>query len=50
MSIPRLFQTTGACPGNVADHVIPLKLGGPGAPGNMHWQTIEKARAKDQIE
>jgi hypothetical protein len=37
-------------PGYVVDHVIPLKRGGPDIPGNMQWQTIAQAKAKDRWE
>jgi hypothetical protein len=33
-------------PGYVVDHVVPLACGGPDAPSNMQWQTIEAAKAK----
>ena len=36
--------------GHVIDHIIPLKRGGPDAPVNMEWQTIEDAKAKDKWE
>jgi len=47
---PSTGRATGACPGYVVDHVVPLKRGGPDAPGNMQWQSIEAAKAKDRIE
>jgi len=47
---PATGKTTGACPGYVVDHVIPLKGGGADAPENMQWQTVAEARAKDGIE
>ena len=37
-------------PGYVIDHVIPVACGGPDAPANMQWQTIEEATAKDRVE
>jgi hypothetical protein len=37
-------------PGYVVDHVVALKRGGADSPGNMQWQTIEDAKAKDRIE
>jgi hypothetical protein len=40
----------GACPGYVIDHLVPLKRGGADAPGNMQWQTIQAAKAKDRVE
>ena|ERR1043166_1034237 len=36
--------------GHVVDHVIPLACGGGDIPGNMQWQTIEEAKAKDRTE
>jgi hypothetical protein len=29
---------------------MPLKRGGPDAPTNMQWQTIEVAKAKDRVD
>jgi hypothetical protein len=34
----------------VIDRVVPLKRGGPDAPGNMQWQTKAAAKAKDKVE
>ena len=45
---PSTGLTSGACPGYVKDHIVPLACGGPDAPSNMQWQTIRKARAKDK--
>lgn len=36
--------------GYVIDHIIPLACGGPDAPSNMQWQTIQEAKAKDKWE
>ncbi len=47
---PSTGSTSGACPGFVKDHVIPLKRGGPDSPSNMQWQTKEEAKAKDKWE
>ena len=47
---PATGKASGACPGYVVDHVVPLKRGGADAPGNMQWQTTAAARAKDRIE
>jgi hypothetical protein len=47
---PSTGQTSGACPGYVRDHVIPLHCGGSDTPSNMEWQTILEARAKDRDE
>lgn len=37
-------------PGYVVDHIIPLECGGADDPGNMQWQTIAEAKAKDRGE
>jgi putative salt-induced outer membrane protein YdiY len=37
-------------PGYVIDHIIALKKGGCDCPGNMQWQTIAEAKAKDKWE
>jgi hypothetical protein len=34
----------------VIDQVVPLKRGGADSPGNMQWQSLSSARAKDRIE
>jgi hypothetical protein len=47
---PSTGKTTGACPGYVVDHVVPLKRGGGDSPGNMQWQTTADAKAKDERE
>lgn len=47
---PSTGRTSGACPGYVVDHVVPLNRGGADHPGNMQWQTKEAARAKDRLE
>ena len=47
---PATGKSAGACPGYVIDHVVPLKRGGPDQPGNMQWQTLADARAKDRWE
>lgn len=47
---PSTKKKTGACPGYVIDHVVPLKRGGADAPENMQWQTVAEAKAKDKIE
>ena len=47
---PATGLTSGACPGWVKDHIVPLACGGPDAPSNMQWQTIREARAKDKWE
>jgi hypothetical protein len=47
---PANGHTSGACPGYVKDHVVPLACGGPDAPSNMQWQTRADAKAKDKWE
>jgi hypothetical protein len=47
---PATGATSGACPGYVVDHVVPLKRGGADAPSNMQWQTTADAKAKDKVE
>lgn len=47
---PANGHTRGACPGYVVDHIIALKRGGPDAPSNMQWQTVQAAKAKDKWE
>lgn len=47
---PSTGRSSGACPGYVIDHVVPLKRGGADAPGNMQWQTAADAKAKDKWE
>jgi hypothetical protein len=47
---PATGRTSGACPGYVKDHVVPLACGGPYAVANLQWQTIRDAKAKDKWE
>lgn len=47
---PATGKTSGACPGYVVDHIVPLACGGADAPDNMQWQTVEAAKAKDRWE
>jgi hypothetical protein len=47
---PATGCTSGACPGYVKDHVLPLACGGPNAVSNLQWQTIRAAKAKDKWE
>ena len=37
-------------PGYVIDHVVPLACGGADAVGNLQWQTVADAKAKDRTE
>jgi len=47
---PSTGKTSGACPGYVIDHVVPLKRGGADKSSNMQWQSTEAAKAKDKSE
>ena len=47
---PAIGKQTGACPGYVEDHIVPLKRGGADKSENMQWQTKEAAKSKDRIE
>src|ERR1017187_5026865 len=47
---PATGKQTGACPGYVEDHIVPLKRGGADKAENMQWQTKEAAKSKDRIE
>ena len=47
---PAIGRTSGACPGYVKDHIVPLACGGPDAVSNLQWQTIRDAKAKDKWE
>src|SRR5439155_9707580 len=47
---PSTGKTSGACPGYVVDHIVPLKRGGADDPSNMQWQTAGAAKAKDRWE
>jgi hypothetical protein len=47
---PATGRTSGACPGYVRDHIIPLACGGPDRVANLQWQTTAEAKAKDRVE
>ena len=47
---PSTGKTTGACPGFIKDHVIPLCKGGPDTAANLQWQTTAAAKEKDRVE
>lgn len=47
---PSTHKMSGACPGYVVDHKIPLRCGGADAPSNLQWQPVAEAKAKDKIE
>jgi hypothetical protein len=52
-SVKREFQLTrpcpatglrsGACPGYIKEHVVPLARGAPDAVSNLQWQTVPDA-------
>jgi hypothetical protein len=47
---PSTGRPTGACPGYVKDHIVPLACGGPDSVANLQWQTVAEAKAKDKWE
>lgn len=47
---PATSERRGPCPGYQIDHVAPLKCGGPDAPSNMQWLTVEDHKAKTRRE
>lgn len=47
---PSTGKTSGACPGYVVDHRMPLACGGADDPSNMSWQTTDEAKRKDAYE
>ncbi len=47
---PSTGRTSGACPGYVKDHIVPLACRGPDTAANFQWQTVQAAKAKDKWE
>jgi hypothetical protein len=47
---PATSKTSGACPGWVGDHVVPLCADGTDHPSNMQWQTKADSLVKDRAE
>ena len=47
---PSTGRPTGACPGYIKDHVLPLDCGGPDTAANLQWETVAAAKAKDRWE
>lgn len=47
---PATGKITGACPGWVKDHIVPLCKNGPDTVENMQWQTVPEGKAKDRWE
>lgn len=47
---PSTGRATGPCKGWVKDHVVPLACGGFDAVGNLQWQSVADAKAKDRWE
>jgi hypothetical protein len=43
--VPSMSRTSGASPGYAVDHVKAPKRGDADAPSNMHWQTVQDAKA-----
>lgn len=49
-SLPCQWLVTGACPGYLIDHIVPLYRGGPDSAANMQWQSRQEARYKDRAD
>jgi hypothetical protein len=47
---PSTGQTSGPCPGNWRDHVVPLASGGLDAVENTQWQAVSDAKRRDAWE
>ena len=47
---PSTNKTTGACPGWIVDHLVPICFGGMDSPLNMQWQELAQSRIKDKFE
>lgn len=47
---PATGKVSGACPGWVVDHMVPLCAGGPDVPDNMMWQERKQSYRKDKYE
>jgi hypothetical protein len=47
---PATDKSRGPCPGWQVDHITPLKCGGPDAPHNMQWLTVEQHKIKSARE
>lgn len=47
---PATGKTSGACPGYVVDHIVPLCAGGADHPDNMIWQQKAESVEKDKTE
>jgi hypothetical protein len=49
---PSTGLTSGACPGYVKDHIVPLCLLGKKGDtvNNLQWQSLEESHVKDRIE
>lgn len=47
---PVTEKKTGACPGQIVDHICALAQGGIDNKVNMQWQTLFESKLKDRIE
>jgi len=47
---PSTGRPTGACPGYVKDHIVPLASRWTDSASNLQWQTVAAAKAKDRWE